>query len=415
MDLTSEQNQIVNDGVKWFRDKSKQVFEIAGKAGTGKSVVLNEIVNRIGLKPYQYLAAAYTGAAAIIMRMRGFPTARSLHSTFYHYEKRVVSSNKFETPYMNTQFNLAKEEYVFVPIPVGSLSPSIKLIIIDEGYMVPEDMKNVILKHGIKVLVAGDPNQLPPITGNPAFLVNPGVHYLTQIMRQNSNNPILYLADRALNNEPIHCGVYGNQVLVIEDNDLTNEMVLNIGNIICGTNKTRDMFNYSIRNMLGHTTESPEYGDRVICRENDWDKENDGIALANGLQGFIISPVTPSRFFDKRYAGNKQSNKGREGTFKMDFLPDLLNLPFRDLDVNYEYIVSDYNRRKQIKNDRYSFGELFEYAYAITTHLSQGSEYPAGIFYEEFLRPDIQRSLIYTGITRFKNYMIYVKKTKKYY
>lgn len=413
MELNPDQENTVNAAINWFKGRSSQVFEIAGKAGTGKSVVLNEIVRRLGLQPHQYLAAAYTGAAAIVMRMKGFPTARSLHSTFYHFEKRKKLDVELSTPFMNTKFNVPQEEWVFVPIPYGAIPKAVKLIIIDEGYMVPYNMRNAILKHGIKVLVAGDPNQLPPIKDGPAFLTGSGIHVLSQIMRQNLNNPILYLAERALNNEPIHCGIYGNSALVIEDTDLTNEMVLSIGNIICGTNKTRDMFNSTIRNMIGKVSEVPEFGDRVICRENDWDIENESIALANGLQGFIVSPITPDRFHDPR--NPNKGNKGQNGTFKMDFLPDLLQFPFRGLDVNYQYIVSDYYRRRQIKADKFTEGELFEYAYAITTHLSQGSEYPAGIYYEEFLRPEIQKSLIYTGITRFKEKMIYVKKTKKYY
>lgn len=413
MELNPDQENTVNAAINWFKGRSSQVFEIAGKAGTGKSVVLNEIVRRLGLQPHQYLAAAYTGAAAIVMRMKGFPTARSLHSTFYHFEKRKKLDVELSTPFMNTKFNVPQEEWVFVPIPYGAIPKAVKLIIIDEGYMVPYNMRNAILKHGIKVLVAGDPNQLPPIKDGPAFLTGSGIHVLSQIMRQNLNNPILYLAERALNNEPIHCGIYGNSALVIEDTDLTNEMVLSIGNIICGTNKTRDMFNNTIRTMIGKVSEVPEFGDRVICRENDWDIENESIALANGLQGFIVSPITPDIFHDPR--NPNKGNKGQNGTFKMDFLPDLLQFPFRGLDVNYQYIVSDYYRRKQIKADKFTEGELFEYAYAITTHLSQGSEYPAGIYYEEFLRPEIQKSLIYTGITRFKEKMIYVKKTKKYY
>ena len=413
IELTQEQETVIQQAVNWYYRESSQTFEIAGLAGTGKSVILMEIVRRLKLQPYQYLAAAYTGAAAIVMRMKGFPTARSLHATFYHYVKRVKQDIEFKTPFMNTKFNIPQEEYVFLPLNYGDIPKNIKLIIIDEGFMVPMSMIRDIKKHGIKILVAGDPNQLPPVSGNPAFLTGPNVHYLTQIMRQNVNNPILYLADRVLNNLPIHCGVYGDSVLVIEDKDLTNEMVLNVGNIVCGTNRTRDSFNYTIRQLLGRQSEAPEYSDRIICRENDWDKENDGIALANGLQGYIVSPITPDRFFDGRY--QNKSNKGMVGTFKMDFLPDLLKFPFRELDVNYEYIVSDYARRRQIKDNIYTKGELFEYAYAITTHLSQGSEYQAGIFYEEFLRPEVQRALIYTGITRFKQSMIYVKKTKKYY
>ena len=223
-------------------------------------------------------------------------------------------------------------------------------------------------------------------------------------MIQESDNPILYLATRARMGEPIHCGIYGNNALVIEDKDLTVDMIMSIGNIVCGTNKTREKFNNNIRSKLGYP-DFPVYGDRVICRANNWQCVVDDIALANGLTGYITSPVSVERFF------NNPNNK----TFEMDFLPDLLQRPFCGLRANIEYFKASIEHKNEMKNDKYTRGELFEYAYALTTHLAQGAEYPAGILIEEFLKPNIQDKLIYTGITRFKNYMIYVIKTKKYY
>lgn len=408
---TSEQESIIEEAVQWFRNGSEQVFEFSGKAGTGKSVVLNEIINRIGLAPSQYIAGAYTGAAAIVMRIKGFRSARSLHSIFYHLEEEILDFTNDDRSFLdvvNTQYNTKKKIFRFVPAPKGIIPSSVRLIVIDEGYMVPKYMRKVILKHGIKVLVCGDRRQLPPIGDDAAFLTGTNVRELTQIMRQNANDPIIYLANRAIEGLPIHCGSYGPNCMVIEDRDLTDEMLLKVGNVICGTNKSRDFFNHRIRELRGISSPFPLYGDRVICRNNNWGITNDNIALANGLTGYITSPIDPSRIYNGK-------DTRLYGTFRMDFLPDLLQHPFRDLNVNYEYLVSDYSERNKIKNNRYTNGELFEYANAITTHLSQGSEYPAGIFYEEFLRPQIQNQLNYTGITRFKKYLIYVKKTKRYY
>lgn len=402
MILNQGQERVVNQAVHWFNNESSQVFEIAGSAGTGKSVVLHEIINRLGLTDYEYMPMAYTGQAACVMRTKGFSRAKSIHSSLYHLvkmEKR--SNNPFEN--RDTMFNTKKYYYVFRPIEAGHLPSYVKLLVIDEAYMVPYFMMKDILKHGIKVLVAGDPGQLPPIDDNPGFLTGSGIHYLTEIMRQEANNPILYLANRARNNEPIHCGLYGNNALVIQDIDLTRDMIMNVGNIVCGTNKTRDEYNNGIRMLKGIQTPYPQYGDRVICRENNWDIEVDDIALANGLTGYIVSPVNVDRF---------ENNKN---TFRMDFLPDLLSNPFLNLNVNTKYFIEDKEGKMRIKADKYSQGELFEYAYALTTHLAQGAEYPSGILIEEFLKPNIQSQLIYTGITRFKQYLIYVIKTKKYY
>ena len=228
--LNTDQEKVVNAALKFLRSDHQQVFEFDGPAGSGKSVVLHEIINRAHLSYNQVAPMAYTGAAACVMRTRGFNTARSIHSWLYELvkvEKKIFptdNSNPFNK--YNTQFNRPEFEYKFVPREPGTLNPEIKLFIIDEGYMVPDYMKKDILKHGIKVIVAGDANQLPPIGGEPAFLTGDNVMHLTQIMRQAENNPIIYLATRARLGQPIHCGLYGNRALVIEDTDLTNEIIL---------------------------------------------------------------------------------------------------------------------------------------------------------------------------------------------
>ena len=68
--LNECQNMVVNLAVEHCLHSSEQVFEFAGEAGTGKSVVLFEIVKRLGLKPHEVLAMAPTGQAAIIMRTK---------------------------------------------------------------------------------------------------------------------------------------------------------------------------------------------------------------------------------------------------------------------------------------------------------------------------------------------------------
>ena len=223
MILNQCQDSTVKDGVNWFHNSSEQIFEIDGEAGTGKSVVLYEIARQCGLKPYEILPMAYTGQAAIIMRLKGFPHSRSIHSSLYEVVKEEKPYQNSPFIKMNTTFNTPEYEYTFKPIGVGNLDPNIKLMIIDEGWMVPDSMRDTITKHGVKILVAGDSGQLPPISGNPAFLTGNNIHHLTELMRQAANNPIIYLAHRARHGKPIHCGLYGNRVLVINDYDLSNK------------------------------------------------------------------------------------------------------------------------------------------------------------------------------------------------
>lgn len=400
--LTQSQEKTVQEAIDWFNNGSKQVFEIDGEAGTGKSVVLHEVVKRLKLQPYQYMPMAYTGQASIVMRTKGFRNARSIHSSLYELVKveQDVKIDPFKA--VSMRYDVPLYKYEFREIPINGIDPNTELFVIDEGYMIPKYMRRAILKHNKKVIVAGDAGQLDPIGGEPAFLTGYGVHHLTELMRTAESSPIVYLARRARYNKPIHNGLYGDKVLVIDDTELTDEMILKVGNIICGTNKTRDYFNNKTRDMLDIRSPTPMYGERVICRNNNWFIEEEGINLANGLTGVIFSPYGVGSFDGK--------------SLEIDFLADLCNIPFKNLKIDYEYILSPYDIRNQLKSDQFrNNGELFEYAYALTTHLSQGAEFPTGIYYEEFLRSNIQNKLNYTGITRFKNMMIYVKKTRRLY
>lgn len=396
MVFTDEQEKVINEGVNWFKNSSEQTFEICGEAGTGKSVVLNEIVNRLQLSQFEYLPMAYTGQASIVMRLKGFPHSRSIHSSLYEY----MESFKSYDIRANTQFNSPMKEKTFRLKPKDALN-NIKLLVLDEGYQIPLQMRKDIESFGIKCLVGGDDGQLPPVYGDPAYFTGYGVHRLTQLMRQAEGSPIIYIARRARRGLPIHCGIYGYNALVIEDRDLTPQLLQLANATICGTNVTRDIINRYVReDILGIHSDLPVYGDRMICRNNNWGIERDGISLANGLVGTVVNSPDVSGFDGK--------------TFKIDFVPDLCNSVFDGLQVDYEYYKAPYTRRKDIKFSKFNRGEDFEFAYALTTHLTQGAEFPNGIYIEEFLRPNIQNQLNYTGATRFKQFLVYVKKSRNF-
>ena len=397
--FNENQNNIINEAIDFYKNSSEQVFQFDGEAGTGKSVVINEIVRRLNLKPSEILPMAYTGQAAIVMRMKGLINARTCHSTLYEPQP-VEMLDAFGRVMKDSTFNMPIMVWKFVPRSFDGLG--IKLMIIDEGWMVPLSLKHDIEKHGIKIIVCGDSGQLPPVADSPAYLVSGKIHHLTQLMRQAEDSPLIYIAHRARKGLPIHNGYYGRTVAVINENELTDEMIAASKAIICGKNKTRDLMNKRVReDILGIHRDIPVIGDRVICRKNSWGTEIDGISLANGLCGTVTNMPDVASF-----DGN---------TFKIDFQPDLLNRSFHDVVCDYKYFTAPPELRQEIKNDKYSIGEKFEYAYAQTTHITQGAEYPYGIYIEEYLSRDIQSNLNYTGITRFKEAMIYVKKSRRFF
>lgn len=402
--LNPSQESVVQDAVNFVKYSSEQVFQIAGLPGTGKSVVLNEIQCRLIdegiIMPSEVLAMAYTGQAAIVMRTKGFPEARTIHSSLYTPETDVKVDKSTNLPVMNTKYNVPVTNVKFSSVP---RIPGKSIMFIDEGRMVPLSMKKDIEKYGMKIIVAGDPGQLGPIADDPAYLVDGKIHYLTQLMRQAENSGIVYIANRCTRGLPIHKGFYGN-CLVIDRDELNDEMIMAANIIICGKNKTREEMNNRVRKDILHiTSDIPTVGDRVICRKNNWKEEMCGISLANGLNGTCVSMPNLAAF-----DGN---------VFTMDFLPDLLNVPFMNLTCDYKYYIAPYELKQEIKNNKYSMGNKFDLAYALTTHLAQGSEYSNGIYIEERLGDgSMSNNLNNTGITRFRKAAIYVKeKIKRYW
>lgn len=375
---------------------SEQVYQFSGAAGTGKTYTLKKIIQNIGIPMTRVAIMAYIGQAANVLRSNGLYSARTAHSWLYELQEVPVLDDK-GNPVMDEIYNKPKRKFIFVPRPLNNID----YLIIDESYTMPYRMKQDILNTGKPIIATGDVNQLPPVKDKPAFLVDGKITYLTELMRQDDNCDIPYIADRILKGLPISAGLY-NGVLVIERKDLTDDMIRNSNILICGTNKTRDYYNNYIRsNIVNRSTRLPSYGEKVICRKNNWNIEVDGICLTNGLIGQVIVPPSVETFDGKK--------------FYMDFKPDLSNSVYEDLGCDYNYFIANYTMRNELKSNPYSIGEKFEFAYAITTHLSQGAQYPSGIYVHEYLNRNIQRNLDYTGITRFKKFAIYVIPDKKYF
>lgn len=390
------QLNVVNNAVNCVRKGTQQVYQFSGPPGSGKTEVIKEIIRQLEIPLNRVACMAYMGQAASVMRTRGLPFAKTIHSTLYHLAE-IEIKDEHGNPIMDTTFNKPKVELRFVPKELNNID----LMVIDEGSTVPYSMKYEIERRGIPIIVTGDINQLPPVKDKPAYLMDGPIDYLTEIMRQDEGSAIIYFSQRLLAGLPISTGLYGN-VLVIEEKDLTTEMIRRSNVLLCGTNRTRDKYNKYIReDILGIYADLPIFGERVICRKNNWNLEADGISLTNGLTGIVVKPASVESYDGKR--------------FFIDFQPDLLNTSFINLGCDYEYFKADHERRQFLKSSPYSIGEKFELAYASTTHLSQGSQYPCGIYIQEYLSRDIQNRLNYTAATRFSNFLIYVVPNKKYF
>ena len=205
MDLSDEQHRAIASIDAWYYGRrSKQVFSVAGYAGTGKTTLIKHAVTSLGLEAVDY--AAFTGKAALVMRSKGLDDARTIHSLLY----RPVEVEEFDLieDAIVRKVKWAKKGGLF------GLHTS-PLIVLDEVSMVDKNLARDLLAYDRPILVVGDPGQLPPIRGEGAFHVDRPDVKLTRIQRQAEHNSIIDVSMKARHGEDIAFGKHGDQVTKI--------------------------------------------------------------------------------------------------------------------------------------------------------------------------------------------------------
>ena len=364
------------------------LIEVSGGPGTGKTTMIRSVIDSLGLSDDEVLYMAYMGKAVNVMRGNGLP-AKTIHSSIYKFEKEYIYDEN------GNILRDSKNRYVYKPRfnLVGWLPNKIKLIVVDEAPMVPDQMIDDILSFGIPVIAVGDKDQLPPVFGSSRLFKNPDV-VLTEIMRQAKGSPIIELAAAIRDGRPLPYGKWGKGCYVVDDSYLNKKSLYRKSDIIiCGKNKTREKINNFVRRKIyGIDTEFPVIGDKMVCRKNNWNIEVENYPLTNGTCGRIT------------YLDNSTFNSKR---INVDFMPDFLDDCFYDIPLDLTYLFSNPEDRT---SGYYSNGNLFEYAYAMTCQLSQGSQYDNVVIIEEKIgNPDFHKKWLYTAVTRAKKQVVLIR------
>ena len=365
-----------------YVDDPEHLYLVGDYIVTHNTTLIRYFIDRIGLELSEVAFVAYMGKAAMQMARTGLP-ARTIHSLIYTYQKilDLDENGKIQVDNNGRQ----KMKYVFVKRE--QIDPNIQLIVLDEASMVNKEIAEDLLSYNIPLIALGDLNQLPPVFGKPYFLENPN-YILTQVMRQEEHNPIVWLAHRVLDNRSLPIGVYGKSS-VIPRADLTDFVLSRSDIVLTCTNRLRYEINQLFREEIKKLSrlDLPNEGEKIICRRNNWSRSIAGsIYLTNGLAGTIEYVDTSS--FDGK-------------SIKIDFKPDFLNKKFKNIALDYKRLFS--SPSSDLNFDKFSFTrDQFEFAYAITTHASQGSTYQNVVFLNERMTFDKEtyKKLQYTAITR---------------
>lgn len=434
--LNKQQEEAVKKIERWYNTPgkigSKQIFILAGYAGTGKTTVINYLVNNVLNIEMEKLAfATPTGKAASILIQKGIKTACTVHRLIYLAKESEELDSK------------GKHKTIFVK---KTEIPKYDLIILDEVSMISKNMMKDILSFNCPVLAMGDPGQLPPVMAEKLDLLEHPDYMLTEIARQAADNPIIQLSMKARKGEFIREGRYGDDVIVMDRNrlpeDVLNKILNSADQIICGKNSTRIKINDYMRALNGHTSVTPEDGEKIICYMNNYEidlNEQHEYQLVNGLIGTV-----------NNFKIKNESEDIAVLDFKPDFLPNITTDIISDAggflrdEFTYDrhqkiYTLEDgsYTIKRQIftrvqksdperyaehlkeiaievKNRKQATNEVqisqFMYGYCITVHKAQGSEWNNVVVFDESdAFPGCRNQFLYTAITRAKKKLVILK------
>jgi exodeoxyribonuclease-5 len=355
MQWSPQQSAALRKVTAWLNNpRRQQIFRLFGTAGTGKTTLAREIAENVR---GTCMFGSFTGKAALVLRKKGCHNAQTLHSMIYSVDDGLDGNPRFSLNQKSPLRNAA-------------------LLIVDEVSMVDKKLGYDLLSFGTPVLVLGDPGQLPPIEGQGFFVNDSPDVLLTEIHRQAADNPIIRLSMQVREGVALSCGAYGDSK-VIRRMDCTQSLIMGSDQVIVGTNRTRRDFNKKIRTIKGIEDPMPTEGEKIICLKNDRERQ-----LLNGGM-WNVNDVRCDKEWVSMHV-TAEDDPSRPDPVRVDVLQDFFMGTQDELD-----------KWKRKSSDE------FDYAYAITGHKSQGSEWPAVVVFDQsgVFGQDASRWL-YTAITR---------------
>lgn len=343
----------------WLDDpKGPQIYRLFGYAGTGKTTLAKHLASTVA---GTVLYACFTGKAALVLRSKGCYGASTIHSLIYKASQNP-NTGEFRFSW-NHDSPLARSA----------------LLVVDEVSMVNEELAKDLLRFGTKVLVLGDPAQLPPVKGEGYFINAEPDTLLTEIHRQAEGNPIIRMSMDVRTFKPLTEGVYGTSSVISRD-DLTDEMLMSADQVLCGLNRSRQRLNRRIRALKGlqgaKNEDHPTVGDKLVCLRNKREK-----SLLNGSL-WEVSDV----------------EVGRKGRITLRILS--LDDPgvSKTVTVPEEFFFGTEDQlewRTRLGYEEFTFGD------ALTVHKAQGSQWDNVVLFDESAAFGANHAnWLYTGVTR---------------
>lgn len=446
--ITSQKEAL--DRVEEFLGSPDNVFILKGYAGTGKTTILNGIVNYLTNIGHRCALMAPTGRAAKVLRDKTGHHTTTIHKGIYTYHELDDKEEKETFRYyygINTDADIANT--IFIVDEASMISDAIaedEFFRFGTGRLLSDLITFTRVQHknaGTKIILVGDPCQLPPVGENASnaldakylkdnFGLDSEEAVLTEVLRHSAGSGVLdsaVLVRKAITSCHFnYFNLNGNGTDVIRS---PAEHFIDSWQSAEGTkvivtyqNKTAYDLNVQIRSGLHGSDElPPRQGDIVIIGANSYTlgvlngefaviNYADTVAESRTIAIKGIPPVTltwrkvelvlPDLEGKERIVAGRLLENFLYGGNKMS--PDEMRALYIDFKIRHKNLkpkTREFN--EAIRQDEYFNCLKVKYGYAVTCHKAQGGEwdkvfilwdYGQGLQNQGFFR------WAYTAITR---------------
>ena len=413
MDFSKDQLEALDALMTWYTDRPKQVFTLGGYAGVGKTTIIQHFTAKLPLEAKNIAFLAYTGKACGVLRRKGNSNTFTLHRFLYE------PVEEYDGKRFRLRFKLKNT------MPAG-----VQLIIVDEASMVPGWILTDLLSMGLQIVLIGDPGQLPPIDerdpetkqlrgmGGMTYLTRHADYVLTQIHRQAEGNPIIQLSKHireghwkfSMGAWPDQNGVHRMSIVPSTRfwmDDRYIEALLCAEQILVGSNQIRSTINREFRRLRGYDVKSqyPVPGEKLIATKNNWKLPtvgDGGVTVDHVTNGTIF--YTPSGMHLGTYSASMK-------IFRIDLLHSDYGSVLSRVPMNALAFQDSSSESKYAKRPAHIHQSMVEadFAYAITVHKAQGSQFTTCIVFDESdMFGDAKFQWLYTAVTRASDQLILV-------
>lgn len=279
--------------------------------------------------------------------------------------------------------------------------------------MLPRPMWEQLMRHRIYVIGLGDPMQLPPIyeDDNNHLLDHPHI-FLDEIMRQALDSEIIRFSMWIREGKDIKNYPCDNQdVKILKPEEVNSGVYMWGDQILCATNDKRTIINNQIRQIKGFGKEL-QIGDKVISLRNHWDYASMlGAPLTNGTIGYITDVYQTEWRFPYYIIKNPVPMYNIAMTDDIDDEYECLWIDKTCLETGEPMLTPKLKMMaKNNKNVTSPIPYDFAYAYCMTVHKAQGSQWDkVVVLCERFpWKSEDRQRWLYTSCTRAAEKLVIV-------